>query len=47
MSNDEITEKKTITSKDLKKIAIKIMRLKIKIKNKLEGKNNSLIEGLN
>jgi len=23
------------------------MRLKIKIKNKLEGKNNSLIEGLN
>jgi hypothetical protein len=39
--------KKTITSKDLKKITIKIMRLKIKIKNKLEGKNNSLIEGLN
>jgi hypothetical protein len=39
--------KKTITLKDLKKITIKIMRLKIKIKNKLEGKNNSLIEGLN
>jgi hypothetical protein len=44
MKNKEII----ITKKDLKqKIVIKIMRMKIKIKNKLEGNQFFLIGGLN
>jgi hypothetical protein len=42
MKNKEII----ITKKDLKqKIVIKIMRMKIKIKNKLEGNQFFLLEG--
>jgi hypothetical protein len=46
MLNDEIMKKNQLHEKiSNKKIAIKRIRMKIKIKNKLEGKNNFLIEG--
>jgi hypothetical protein len=43
----KLKKKQSITQKDisLKKITIKIMMVKIKIKNKLEGNQNFSLEG--
>jgi len=41
-TGDTIKEKKSVTQKDLKIIVIKRIKVKIKIKNKLEGEKNQL-----
>jgi len=47
MLNNEIEKKKLITKKDPNKKIIKRMRIKIKIKNKLDGNYKLLTRGLN
>jgi hypothetical protein len=48
MPKNKISKKQLQKGSQIKKkIAIKRMRVKIKIKNKLKGKNNPFIGGLN